>query len=399
MTTPEPRLRIGFEAGHDPGWPAGLIYVKNVVETLAVLPLEVRPLMRILPLNVATLGNLGGLAHTEGVEIEAPSNSMMPLRIRLLARRGIRKYIQPGIGRIVSSAFRGLDVTFPDWGRPIPGIPQIHWIPDLQHLHLPHLFDDKGLARRKQRCDSTARSRGILILSSKAALKDFVKAYPQARVAPRVWTFSSNLTEGGRSDGIDVRERFDLPKTYLYIGNQFWAHKDHLTAFKAVALLRARGIRVDVVCTGLAKDARNPAYQGEVDAFIREKSLGGQIAILGVVPRPDQIQIIRQSAAVLQPSLFEGWSTVIEDAKALGKRLIASDIPVHKEQAPDATFFKSGDPEHLVDVLSGVLDQLVPGPDLEAETEARIRTETLREKQARAFLDIASEAAQLRVAR
>ena len=43
---------------------------------------------------------------------------------------------------------------------------------------------------------------------------------------------------------------------------------------------------------------------------------------------------MRQSVAVLQPSLFEGWSTTVEEAKSIGKTILLSDIPVHREQAP-----------------------------------------------------------------
>jgi hypothetical protein len=32
--------------------------------------------------------------------------------------------------------------------------------------------------------------------------------------------------------------------------------------------------------------------------------------------------------------LFEGWSTVVEDAKSLNKFIFLSDIPVHREQNP-----------------------------------------------------------------
>ena len=38
------------------------------------------------------------------------------------------------------------------------------------------------------------------------------------------------------------------------------------------------------------------------------------------------------SIAIIQPSYFEGWSTVVEDAKAMNQFVIASDIAVHKEQ-------------------------------------------------------------------
>ncbi|MFM6026689.1 MAG: glycosyltransferase, partial [Dolichospermum sp.] len=49
-----------------------------------------------------------------------------------------------------------------------------------------------------------------------------------------------------------------------------------------------------------------------------------------------------------QPSLFEGWSTVIEDAKSLGKNLIASDLDVHLEQSPiNCRFFNRSSAEEL----------------------------------------------------
>ena len=55
------------------------------------------------------------------------------------------------------------------------------------------------------------------------------------------------------------------------------------------------------------------------------------------------------SLAIVQPSLFEGWSTVVEDAKALNKLLIVSNIEVHKEQLQNsaAIFF---DPDLHIDL-------------------------------------------------
>jgi hypothetical protein len=42
---------------------------------------------------------------------------------------------------------------------------------------------------------------------------------------------------------------------------------------------------------------------------------------------------------MLQPSVHEGWSTCVEEAKTLGKLLILSDIGVHREHWPDNQFF------------------------------------------------------------
>ena len=43
---------------------------------------------------------------------------------------------------------------------------------------------------------------------------------------------------------------------------------------------------------------------------------------------------MHHALAVLQPSTFEGWSTSVEESKAMAKRIILSNIDVHVEQAP-----------------------------------------------------------------
>ena len=55
---------------------------------------------------------------------------------------------------------------------------------------------------------------------------------------------------------------------------------------------------------------------------------------------------MRKAMAVIQPSLFEGWSTVVEDARALGKPMILSDFPVQIEQDPPSSdYFERNNPE------------------------------------------------------
>ena len=54
----------------------------------------------------------------------------------------------------------------------------------------------------------------------------------------------------------------------------------------------------------------------------------------------------------MQPSLFEGWSTVVEDAKCLNKFIFLSDLPVHREQNPaNVCFFDPYDEDALTDKL------------------------------------------------
>jgi hypothetical protein len=85
---------------------------------------------------------------------------------------------------------------------------------------------------------------------------------------------------------------------------------------------------------------------------------------------------MRTAAVIIQPSRFEGWSTVVQDAKALGRPLLCSDIPVHHEQAPTALgFFAWDDAETLADLLAASWTSLEPGPrpDIEERTLAEER--------------------------
>jgi hypothetical protein len=74
--------------------------------------------------------------------------------------------------------------------------------------------------------------------------------------------------------------------------------------------------------------------------------------MLGLISRSDQLLLMRNSQAVIQPSLFEGWSTVIEDAKSLQVPVIASNLKVHIEQlGKDGCYFDPHDPEALGEIL------------------------------------------------
>jgi len=122
---------------------------------------------------------------------------------------------------------------------------------------------------------------------------------------------------------------------------------------------------------------------------------GQPVQLLGVIPRADQIQVLRCAAAVVQPSLFEGWSTVIEDAKALGRPVIASDIAVHREQLEGyeaAHLFKAGDAADLATVLASRWPGLQAGPDTEGERQAAGLRDARRRDSALRFIEIVSEA-------
>jgi hypothetical protein len=118
--------------------------------------------------------------------------------------------------------------------------------------------------------------------------------------------------------------------------------------------------------------------------------LANQIYLLGLIPKIDQIQLMRHSLAVIQPSLFEGWSTVVEDARCLGKKIILSDIPVHMEQdPPDSVYFDRYSPQQLADLISEWWMNLPSGVNSELENLALKRSEQDVKQYGYQFLEIA----------
>nr|WP_246805660.1 glycosyltransferase [Rhizobium leguminosarum] len=213
---------------------------------------------------------------------------------------------------------------------------------------------------------------------------------------PRVWSFCSSLEPASNDRHREVLQRYGLPQKFIYVANHFWKHKDHETAFKALKLLSDRGDDVCLVCTGLQADRRNPGHFASLMQALATWGIQDRVRFLGVVPREDQLELFRVAAAVVQPSRFEGWSTVIEDAKALGRPMIVSDIAVHVEQVEGlqcARLFKTSDAEDLASAISDLWPTLTPGPQLDLEQEAVKRRNSVRIEAAHKFVAIVEEAA------
>jgi len=191
-------------------------------------------------------------------------------------------------------------------------------------------------------------------------------------------------------DPIEVQKKYELADRFFIVCNQFWMHKDHKGVFKALSILKEQGIRPQIAFTGHTIDDRNPAYFGELTELIETYGIGEQVKILGLIPRLDQVQLLRRSLAVIQPSLFEGWSTVVEDARALSKPILLSDFPVHVEQNPPyARFFTRGNHEELAELIKIAYEDLEPGPDHEREKATVAQSYERTVEMGRTFIQIA----------
>ncbi|HEY2102659.1 MAG TPA: glycosyltransferase, partial [Chthoniobacterales bacterium] len=300
-------------------------------------------------------------------------------KLRRMAQTIIRKHRWPAspmsdLSRLLVK--NGTDVLFagPEF-KEGSNVPQICWIPDFQHVYRPDFFSAAERARRDELFERIMAGAAGVIVSNQCSYADAVRIYPDSRRKLAILPFTMYLGRQWRKgDPERVILKYDLPKKFLLLPGQFWKHKNHATAFRAIQLLPERGLDdVVLICTGFPHDPRFPGYAAELHEFVVTHRLEKAIRILGLLPRHEQVQLMRAAAAIVQPSFFEGWSAVLEECRSLGKQIFASDIPMHREQQTSSVhLFDPMSAAALVDVLSRTWSQLKPGPqpDLEAAAEA-----------------------------
>lgn len=197
---------------------------------------------------------------------------------------------------------------------------------------------------------------GNLLLSSESSRLDFLRFYPQySSLKTHVLNFSSgNILDVSSKSLSKLQEKYYVKDNYVFVPNQFWIHKNHDVIINALQYLPPS---VQVVCTGKQEDHRHPDYYKLLMKKAKNLNLGDKLLSLGSVPYLDVVSLMHNSAAVLNPSLFEGWSTTVEEAKSMCKLVLLSDIPVHREQKPARSiFFNPTDPIELANSLKVVFD-------------------------------------------
>ncbi len=375
-------LRIALRGIGLKEWLGGITYIEFLFRAVRTLPKEQQPLMFFIPVHMESLELYADtIALADGV-------IFMGQDIRPLPFAPTKPIFQvDDLDNLLSS----VDLVYPIQNV-IPHHPSAgYWIGDFQQLYFPHFFTDQAIAQRDHEYGFFAAEGHTVVLSSQNALNDFKQQYPQAKALPWVLPFHflplENIWDGNPEA---IAKKYGLPEKYLICCNQFWMHKNHIRVFEALTILKNQGHKIPVVFTGHMSDGRDPKFFPGLMDTVKDWGIDDQCRLLGILPREEQLQLIRRSAGVIQPSLFEGWSTVVEDIRALGKPSILSDIAIHREQTPPrSSFFPPQDAKVLASLMRELYTQESPGPDLSAEANARQELAILVEEYGRSFCNLA----------
>lgn len=340
-------IRVGFIWNIDQRWIGGINYYHSLLDAVKSLPDR-----KIEPVIIT--GNRSELSFIKDYpDIEIVRTKMFD-KPWLYAGAGLRRklYYDPFFEQLLRKYHIDI-LSHSDYIPHDTSIPAVGWIPDFQHKHLPEFFSSNEIRSRDKVFERICRLCSCVIFSSSNAKQDAETYFPAYKSKYEILHFvSAPIDLKNVPDISKLKQKYSISEPYFLVPNQFWVHKNHRVIIEALKILHNQEKKVHVICTGNTHDHRNPKYYNSLMEFATQSGVSDEFTILGTVPYPDLIGLMINSVSLINPSLFEGWSTTVEEAKSLGLPIILSDIPVHREQNPDrGAYFHPRDAESLAQIM------------------------------------------------
>ncbi len=250
-----------------------------------------------------------------------------------------------------------VDVVIPVYNSIGSGFPfpWVGYIYDFQHKYFPHFFNKEDIDKRNNNFNQMLNEADVTIVNSKAVKEDIYSFHSNFKSEVVSLPFCPLYpTEELR---YSVASNAKIPKSYFMISNQFWLHKDHGTAFSALAeYYKLGGNRnTHLVCTGSTHDHRDPNYFNQLQELIDSLGIKNEVHIMGYIAKEEQLHLMLNAKAIIQPTLFEGGpgGGAIYEAMAHGVPSIISNIKINQEllDEPNKLFFEAQNPLDLANKM------------------------------------------------
>ena len=128
-----------------------------------------------------------------------------------------------------------------------------------------------------------------------------------------------------------VRARYSPARPYLLMVGTLEPRKNHATALRALARLKAWGLPHRLVIAGGSGWLFEPIRRQVADL-----GLEGDVTFAGYVPAADLPPLYSGAGCVLAPSLYEGFGFPVLEAMASGAPVVCSAVSSLPEVAGDA---------------------------------------------------------------
>jgi glycosyltransferase involved in cell wall biosynthesis len=236
--------------------------------------------------------------------------------------------------------------------------PWLAYAYDFQHKYFPQNFTPEDCRSRDDHFAELLKQAKAVIVNSRGAAADIARFVPQGTARVFALPFAPAPSPDWFEDLPETLPRYGVKPPFFIISNQFWVHKDHATAFDAFRIVANENHEISLVCTGSTAGSRDTDHFPRLMSKLKTWGLDQRVRILGLIPKRDQIEVMKHACAVIQPTLFEGGpgGGSVYDAVALDVPAIVSDIPVNREvEGPAVEFFTAGDAAALAERMKACL--------------------------------------------
>ncbi len=222
----------------------------------------------------------------------------------------------------------------------------IGWIPDLQHRVKSSFFDKKYLFKREKYVSDEIKNTNKIFVSSNQIKKEFIKYYE----------ISKNIIPLRISSETEFKKK--KLKNFILFPAQFWEHKNHKFLINVAKIIKKKKLNIKIIFCGKTENYKNKNFYNLINKKINKGNLGKIIINLGEV-NLEKLNTLQDSClAFVNPSFYEGWSTINEEARSKKKYIFLSDIPGHREQNnPGSIFFDLNDPKGFFKKLKNFVEK------------------------------------------
>jgi glycosyltransferase involved in cell wall biosynthesis len=249
-----------------------------------------------------------------------------------------------------------LSVMLPPVRRP----PTVTTVLDLQHEEHPEFFGRAELTYRKRVYGWTVRRSRIVVAISEHGRQTLIERYglapervraihlavDHARFVPEAASDGGEATVPRPEDRGRLRRPLgDSPRgDYLLYPARPWPHKNHARLYAAFAHVRRERPQLRLVLTG----------EGDFG------SVPDGVDVRGRVSTDELVSLYRGAAAVVFPSLYEGFGMPVVEAMACGCPVACSNVASLPEVVGDAA--RLFDPRD-VDDIAAAIDEVLRNPE------------------------------------
>jgi len=247
--------------------------------------------------------------------------------------------------------------------------PFITTVWDLGHRDLPQYPELSARGRwelREEYYRSTVPKSLFVVTDSKTTGEKLQSIYG---LAPSNWLALGLLP---RKSALHTPKEYSFEKSlykYVYYPANKWAHKNHRVLLQAMAILKASGVKVRLVLTGVDKGF-GPALNG----LVKELDISDVVVDLGFRSDEEVAWLMTHSESVVMPSLLGPTNLPPLEAGLLGVPAIVSNAHFFDcDQSANLTVVEAHDPRAWARAINFTLEG---SPQKVALDEAKILQES-----------------------